>query len=349
MRSERRHELQHNVLLQWLIEAYKKVEPYTNAILAVLLLTVVALVAWSWWQNRTSESHVQGWDDLYAAMDSRRPEDLDAVVQRHAGSEVGHWAGVVAGDMRLSLGCQGLLNNKALASQHLQEARDNYLPIVEQAANPQLQERATFGLARTYEAMASTRQSQGELDRAAEQYNRVLERWPGGLYADWASRRLDDLKRSETKEFYDAFAKYEPERPPATSMPPGGPVFDPDSLDEPASSSPSSTTTGEPSSPLTLPIETPVAPPAAKPQAAEGAPQQDAAPVATEEESAAKSQAAEEAPQQDAAPATTEEESAAKPQAAEEASPTETPAVEQQDTAPAATEEDSAAKPQAAE
>jgi hypothetical protein len=86
-----------------------------------------------------------------------------------------------------------------------------------------LHERASFGLARAYEALAGTRQSQGELDKAVKAYEEVVKKWPQGPYGRLAAQRLDELKEQDTKVLYDKFAEFTP-RPPSSGTPgmPGG-------------------------------------------------------------------------------------------------------------------------------
>ena len=45
MKSERRHELQHNDLAEWIITAYERIVPYRNALLGVGLLAIVLYLA----------------------------------------------------------------------------------------------------------------------------------------------------------------------------------------------------------------------------------------------------------------------------------------------------------------
>lgn len=88
-----------------------------------------------------------------------------------------------------------------------------------------LRQRATFGLARA-------RESQGSLEKAMEHYEEVGRNWPEGAYAAAAARRLEDLKKTDTKLLYDRFARFDPK--PVSSPEPGGPgerlPFDIDTL-----------------------------------------------------------------------------------------------------------------------
>ncbi|HUT88937.1 MAG TPA: hypothetical protein VMY37_05550 [Thermoguttaceae bacterium] len=97
-----------------------------------------------------------------------------------------------------------------------------------------LHERATFGLARAYEALAGTRQSQGELDKAIESYEELIAKWPNGMYREPATRRLEELRQQETKSLYDKFAQFDPKPalPDLPGLPGEKPPFSLDSLPE---------------------------------------------------------------------------------------------------------------------
>jgi tetratricopeptide (TPR) repeat protein len=164
------------------------------------------------------------------ALESQDPKELDVVAQQYRGREVGQWAAVLAGDMHLEAGCNELFQNKANAVEDLRKAVESYLLALESASSSPLRERATFGLARAYEALAGTRQSQGELSKAIEQYRKVVQDWPDGTYAVIAQRRLMDLEKPSTKAFYDQFAKYEPKPPVSPGLGTGNIPFDTETL-----------------------------------------------------------------------------------------------------------------------
>lgn len=217
MKSERRHDLQHNELLVWLAKISNAIKPHSNTILIGLILIMGAYGAAKIWSFRSGEATAKGWDSLYAAMNSGEISSLDGVAEGNSGNEVGDWAGVVGADLRLASGCDQLFGNKIEAGQELQKAMEGYVAVLDVSENPSIQERATFGLARTYEAMAGTRQSQGEFKKAKEKYQEVVE--GEGVYAESAKRRLEDLNRPATETFYDQFARHDP-----------GAAFDPASV-----------------------------------------------------------------------------------------------------------------------
>ncbi len=222
MKRERRHELQHNELAQWIIKTYGYIQPYANAILGVIVLVLLAVAAWTWWSRQSAAQQAAAWNELYIAQANGNPGEIMEVVENNPDRRVGHWAAVVAGDMYLASGCQQLFTSKATAAQDLRKAVESYLMVLEQSQTPMLRERATFGLGRAYEALSATRQGQGELDDAIEQYQTLVDEWPDGAYTQIARQRLQDLQRSATKQFYDKFAQYDP-KPAFTEQQPGTP------------------------------------------------------------------------------------------------------------------------------
>jgi tetratricopeptide (TPR) repeat protein len=235
MKSEERHKLQQNELADWLGRGYAVIKPYTNAILAVVLLAVV-IVSLTFWWNRQSRSEVSaGWDQLFGALDNGRIVEIGKVAEQNPNSEIGTWATVISGDLHLANGCQGLFTNKAAANQDLQKALEEYTKVRGETRNPLLRERAIFGLARTYEALSGTRQSQGELDKAIRNYQELVNNWKDGPYYALAKDRLEDLNTSDAKTFYDKFAHFDPQ--PKFSPPVTAPSFDSKSLQEQTPSS----------------------------------------------------------------------------------------------------------------
>lgn len=231
MKSEERHKLHENALAKWLIGVVESVAPYTNAILAVVLLVVVVFGVWKWWQSQSAYAAANAWNDLYSALASNNTDALDQVIEQNQGTNAAYWAAVLAADIHTTSGCQELFTNKATASQELRKAVDKYLKVRNESRIPMLRERATYGLARAYEGLAGTRQSEGELAKAIQHYEEVVKNWPKGTYAGAASQRLEDLQAPETKKFYDRFAQHDP-KPAFTPGGPGEPLFDSKSLPE---------------------------------------------------------------------------------------------------------------------
>jgi tetratricopeptide (TPR) repeat protein len=232
MKSEDRHKLQQNELADWIGRTYQVIKPYSNAILAVVLLVVVGTVLWSWWNRQSASEASAGWDQIFTALGNGHIAELGEIADQYPNGEIGLWAIVISGDIHLAKGCGQLFTNKASASQELQKAQEEYAKVYKKARNPQLREQAIFGLARTYEALSGTRQSQGEIDKAISSYRELVEKWKDGPYYAWAKERLRDLDTTDAKTFYDKFAHYDPQ--PKVSPPLTPPAFDSKSLQEQA-------------------------------------------------------------------------------------------------------------------
>lgn len=228
MRRERRHELQHNELADWISGWLERLAPHARLIAAVAVLGVLVAVLVYVLNNRSREYREQAWSALFQAMDAGTTTDLEAVAESYGGSEPAAWARLMAADIHLSNGCQQITVNKADAAQELRQALDGYLALRETNRNPEVQARALWGLARAYEAMAATREGQGQLDKAVAAYTDLAEQWPDSPFAEQAARRAAQLQRRDTRQFLDFLAAYEP-APEAGTDPAS--AFDFDSLD----------------------------------------------------------------------------------------------------------------------
>ena len=233
MKGQRRHELERNELADWLAKTFAAIKPYQNAILGVVLLVVVATVGYSWWARQSAGGRTAGWDAFHEAFGrlsqgEASAADFESIVDQHPDTDVALWAGVLAGDLHLAVGCNMLFVNKGIANQELRDAEDSYLKVLNaKRSNSEFRQRATFGLARA-------RESQGNLQKAVEHYEEVRREWPDGAYAKAAAARLEDLKRPETRLLYDRFANFNPKPAPllGPDVPGTGPAFDANTLRE---------------------------------------------------------------------------------------------------------------------
>ena len=234
MKSQDRHKMHRNELADWLGNSIEQAKPYSNLMLGVVLLVVLGVGAVVWWSQQSAAQTAEAWAGFDRALSSGSPAELENIAEQYPDTEVAHWAAVSAGDVYLNTGCLQLFSNKSTASAALRDAVEHYRMVQDGTRVPALLERATFGLARAYEALAGTRQSQGELDRAIEAYKEIVDNWPDGAYGELAAGRLEDLSQRDTKAFYDKFAQWDP-RPPLSDegdMPGTRLRFDSDSLPE---------------------------------------------------------------------------------------------------------------------
>jgi predicted negative regulator of RcsB-dependent stress response len=214
MKSEERHKLHQNALAQWLTETFETIKPYQNAILAGLIVVILAIIFTVWWRSESASSASRAWTQLFAAFGEPNPSAaLEKVAEDNPRSHAAPAADLVAADILLAQGCSMLFINKATATQQLNKALELYQSASEKSPSSTLRAQANFGLAKTWESL-------GKLDTAIKIYTDVTTEWPDTVYAQMSTRRLDDLKRTSTKEVYDKFARFDPK--PTFSQPPAG-------------------------------------------------------------------------------------------------------------------------------
>lgn len=243
MKTERRHELQTNVLADSLARWIDKAKPYSRAALAIAIALVAGVFVWGYQSAQGVRRQSEGWSEYYGAMMTRDPrERLGDIAERYAGTSVAHWSRAVLADIQLDDGTNRLFIDRAGAREELQNALEDYQAILRESDDPMLTQRATFGLARAREGLAK------DLIKAREEYRSIATKWPDSPYAAPAEARAKDLDRLATKTFYDWFAKYEPPRP--MSREPGTPGVRPDfmkdTLDEGGLKLPSLLDSGSP-------------------------------------------------------------------------------------------------------
>jgi hypothetical protein len=223
MKSERRHELQHNALADWLAQTILAIQPYQNIILTAVTAVVVVMLGYTWWSHQAAAQSTQAWDDMNVVLESGNVPKLTKIIDEYPDTNVAQMAAVVSADYYLGQGCERLFVNKASAQDELNKAIKLYESVRQGSRVPEMiQERAAFGLARAKEA-------KGELASAERLYEEVVTTWPRGAFASAASQRAIDLKRPATKRLYDDFRNFEP-KPVFSGTPGERPAFDFDSL-----------------------------------------------------------------------------------------------------------------------
>ena len=174
MKSERRHELQHNALADWLFGTFESVKPYQNVILTATLIAAIAVAAYALLSQMSSSRTTQAFNDLNAGLAQEgNVVKLNQVLVEHPTLTPAHVALVIIADHQLANGCDQLFRDKAVAQQELTKAVECYGEVITRTHLPLLLERAVFGL-------AEARESRGELDAAVRHYHEVLDRWPNG-------------------------------------------------------------------------------------------------------------------------------------------------------------------------
>ena len=220
MKAQRRHELEHNKLAEWVARVYQRVRPYAGKTVLLVVALVAIYAVFSVWRRYTAQGASAAWETIFDAtnpMNQGGLIELEKLAEESPGSIAGRWAAVKAADKRLDIGCDMLFTNKEDAAQELKKAVAGYTAAIEgkHKGESDLQERAVFGRARAYEALAGAYPGNLEdLDKAIADYQEVGNTWPDGPYGALAKRQLAELQSVQGRKFYDKFAAFKP-RPPA--------------------------------------------------------------------------------------------------------------------------------------
>jgi hypothetical protein len=206
MKTDRRHELQTNVLADWIGKHIKQSQGYAKTVLAVVLLVAAVAIGGMYLAKNQAARSQLGWNQFFEAFGSRDPEALEVVAATNQGTAASVWAHLAEADLRLAEGIGDLYTNRDNAKKNLAEAERNYLAVDAAAKEKILRERAWFGLGQTYESLA-------ELDKAKTFYEKLVSSAPTSALGKEAKRRSDTLGDEATAKWYNWFANQTP-RPP---------------------------------------------------------------------------------------------------------------------------------------
>ncbi|MEO8497421.1 MAG: hypothetical protein ABI614_20310 [Planctomycetota bacterium] len=207
MKTDRRHELQTNVLADWIGKHLQQVQSYSKTILAVILLVVAVAIGGLFLAQDQSARSQESWNEFFQAFGERDPEALELVAAANQGTTAGVWARLAEADLKLSEGIGDLYTNRENAKKNLAEAERDYLDVDVAATDTLLRERAWFGLGQVYESLA-------ELDKAKQYYGKLVSSSPASALGKEAKLRADALSDPSTAQWYNWFANQTP-RPPA--------------------------------------------------------------------------------------------------------------------------------------
>ena len=215
MKAERRHELKHNELSDWLGAQMETYQPHATAILLGAVALLAAVIGSIWYFGTEDSASAQGWSKYFAAVNDREPAKvLETLVSQRTGTPAAQWALQAAGDMLVSQGAAMLHTDRAEAQKLLQRAEASYKQI-ENATDPMLKSRARLGLAKVYESLCKPEEARKYYDLVAEaNKNEAI-----GKAARADAKRLKDARQVA---FLEWFAKQEPKRPAPLSGLGGG-------------------------------------------------------------------------------------------------------------------------------
>jgi len=200
MNSEKRHELQQNVLANYLGDVLKKIEPHTKSIAVVIVAIVGSAVAYGLFLNSKTEAKSDATLELLQNASSGDAEALAGVGDRYANTVAGTMARLYEADTNLGAGITALFSDRDEAESRIEDAIKAYKTVILSAKGSLLTSRANFGLARAYESLGQTKE-------AIAAYEATASLTESEAVAEAAKQRIALLQKAETQEFLTWFAK----------------------------------------------------------------------------------------------------------------------------------------------
>jgi hypothetical protein len=222
MKSKKRHELQTNILADWLGHKIEHLRPHANMIFAGVVIIAVLAIAFTYFRNQQSAKVAGGWEAYFAALNERDSERLSAVAADYTGTTVALCAKQSEGDLELARGNDSLYSDRDAAKDALERARDCFEEVVEGAGElPRLKRRAQLGLAKALESLGGLTavEDTEDLEAAARLYTQLAQATPGTALGSFAAERADTLGRETVIDWYGWFSRQKPAPPPGM---PGG-------------------------------------------------------------------------------------------------------------------------------
>jgi tetratricopeptide (TPR) repeat protein len=206
MKAERRHELKHNELADWIGERMETLKPHASGILLGGVLLVVLVLGGIWYFGGENQASASAWSEYFGAVNERDPRKvLQNLATEKSGSKAAWWALESLGDMNLSEGAALLHTDRSEAKKRLEAAEQAYKQV-EASDDPMLKARARLGLAKVYE-------SQFNGEKAVEYYELVAKSQKDTAIGKAAAEDARRLKDPRELEFLAWFKDQTPKRP----------------------------------------------------------------------------------------------------------------------------------------
>jgi hypothetical protein len=128
MKSDRRHELQTNVLADWLGEHLESLRPHAMPI-ALVAIAIVALGLGSiWYFGNAGQTSAEAWMTYFGAFNQREPgKVLEHLADEKTSAAAALWARQSIGDLNLAQGTQRLFTDRIEAKKLLEFLNNDML------------------------------------------------------------------------------------------------------------------------------------------------------------------------------------------------------------------------------
>ena len=207
MKSDRRHELQTNVLADWLGEHLESLRPHAIPI-ALVAIAIVALGLGSiWYFGSEGQTSAEAWQTYFGAFNQRETgKVLEHLADEKTSAAAALWARQSIGDLNLAQGNQRLFTDRIEAKKLLEKAEAAYKEVAAAATEPMLKSRSRLGLGKVNEALCKPEEAEKYYAQVAESEKGTAI---GKLAADDA-KRMKDQREVALLVWFD---KQQPKKP----------------------------------------------------------------------------------------------------------------------------------------
>lgn len=211
MSSERRQDLQSNLLADRLEESILSIKPYLKWILAAIAALIIGSIVYGVWQSMSEKRQAEAWSELYFS--SGRPDKLPTVYEDFPQTPAGLWARQTEADSLMARGLEAVYLDRDLSDELFSQAEEGYRAVLKKAQEPMLISRATLGLAQALD-------SEGKADEAVKEYKKLVSmKAIHRELAEDVERRVAFIQSSEGKEFFEWYATNRPTAPKPVDIP----------------------------------------------------------------------------------------------------------------------------------
>ena len=171
--SERthRHELEKNLLADWLAEKIDLLKPYAIQLTVGGLIALAAIVGAIVYFAQENTSSARGWQAYFTAFGEQKVEEaLKAAIDKPEvrGTPAELWARLAYADRQFGIAAFQAAQDPTEAKAALADAEKALMEIEDKTKDPMILERCRFSLARVYE-------TQNKLNKAREYFQKVAE------------------------------------------------------------------------------------------------------------------------------------------------------------------------------
>jgi hypothetical protein len=228
MKAEKRHQLEQNLLADWLGEQIEAARPYAGTIAVVALggVAIIALALYTFGSGTVVGS--ADWSQYFSAFNERNPDTaLELVAEDIPSTTPGLWAQQSIGDLHASRGLMQLFSDREAAKNSLAKAEKAYQVVLDGASDAMLKNRARLGLAKVYEG-------QNRTDDAKKLFEEIVAVDKDSAIGKLAAQGVERLSNRRDLELLAWFEKQTPKRPsPLGGAGPGLPGLSNDLPDRP--------------------------------------------------------------------------------------------------------------------